>query len=206
MKRLKKIGLGILCSLALVTAAGCSAEDFNWSAGEPKSDTQSQVIKAEFEDIRLKFNTIKLGTEAQEFKGGTSLEAVKELYGEPKEHSQQKAGDVTLEVYKWEFKHIVVEVQFYENSAIVRSLSNFAFIREKTVDKAVYDSIENGWSFTKAKEVLGEPDVLSEAVSTGKVELQAVWTSNLKSDQTNPALELVFENDKIVRKNQIAIK
>lgn len=163
---------------------------------ETASSVKAQEFIAPHSDVRLKFNQIVLAKADQEFKGGSTLASLKELYGEPVEHSQTPAGDVTLEAYRWQFDQVQVSVQFYEDSAITRSISYFEFIKEPTVGLETFEKLQKEMTYAQVVDILGEADALSEAVSSDGEELQALWTSGLKTDQ-HAQIQLLFVNGKL---------
>ncbi|MFS6294969.1 DUF3862 domain-containing protein [Streptococcus agalactiae] len=58
----------------------------------------------------------------------------------------------------------------------------------------------------QVKELLGEPDDISQAVSSDKEELQAAWISGIQSSDSDPGINLTFENDKLTNKQQHGLK
>lgn len=156
-------------------------------------------------NLRLNFNKIKTGTKAQEFAGGSSLTELKQLYGDPTSTKQQKAGDVTLDVYTWEKEGVTISAQLFQDSTIAKSISNFTFAREKTKTSADYDKLIVGTtSYQDAVNQLGEPDALSHAVSSDKEDIQAIWATGLVSKDSNAQVQvqLFFENNKLSKKTQ----
>ncbi|MGT2771233.1 DUF3862 domain-containing protein [Streptococcus marimammalium] len=166
---------------------------------------QKQVEIAEHQDIRLKFNDVHIALLQDEFKGGTTIEELKTLFGDPTTIEQESAGQVTLDVYKWQFDNVEVTVKLYENSTVVRSISNFSFIRKATISKETYNDIADGTSYLEVKQVLGEPDVLSEVSSSDGREIQAIWISGLKSDGV-ATVEMFFNQDGLISKEQSGLK
>lgn len=195
MKRFFNLMIVTILSLGLIACSKTNQTD------ETTSSVESQQIVAKHSDIRLKFNEISLAKADQEFKGGTNLAKLKELFGEPVSHEQVPAGDVTLDVYRWQFEHVEVLVQLYQDSAIARSISNFYFIRDAKIDTKTFEQLKEGMTYTQAVDLLGEPDVLSQGVSSDKEELQALWVSGLKTDN-QAQLQLLFENNALKTKNQ----
>lgn len=198
MKRILMFSATLLLSLNLVACQ-------NAKETSKTSTIQPQQIVAKHSDIRLKFNQVVLAKADQEFKGGSNLATLKELFGEPKTHERVPAGDVTLDVYNWQFEQVSLTVQLYEDSAIVRSISNFYFIRDPKIDIKTFDKLTDNMTYTQAVDLLGEPDVLSHAISSDKEELQAIWVSGLKTDN-QAQVQLLFENNKLKTKNQHGLK
>lgn len=187
----------IIIASILFSLLGLSACSSKPKVTDIKSDTSAQVFKSKNEDIRLKFNTIHLANAASEFKGGTSLEELKNLYGEPKSQEDIPAGDVTVNSYSWEVNGVTINAQLFDNSAIGKAISNFSFIRKETITKKMYDSINKDSSYESVVALLGEPDDYSQSSSSEKEELRAIWGSGIKSKTKGATITLVFENGKL---------
>lgn len=198
MKKMMAVSASLLLAFSL---AACSPKK---ESTEPTQPVESRQITAKHSDTRLAFNKIVLAKADDEFKGGTNLATLKELFGEPKSHEEVPAGDVTLDSYHWQFDQVEIGVQLYEDSAIVRSISHFSFIRDNTISLADFENIKEGMTFTQAVDLLGEPDVFSQAVSSDKEQLQALWSSGLKTDN-HAQIDLLFENNKLVSFHQIGL-
>ncbi|MFC5631603.1 MULTISPECIES: DUF3862 domain-containing protein [Streptococcus] len=210
-KNLLFLGLGIF----FLCLSACSSKKDTEVKTVENVTLDTNVVKKDttpiHQDIRLKFNDIQLASAANEFKGGTNLEGLKNLFGEPMSHETVPAGSVSVDLYTWNFDQVSLRVHIYQDSSIVRSISNFQFNREETITKSDVDALkisqENipGDSFKAISDKLGQPDVMSQAVSSEKEEIQAVWTSGLKTD-SGATLILDFENNALVRVEQNGIK
>lgn len=199
MKKLLLFSASLLVSLSL---AACGQDK---AADDTASSVQSQQIVAKHSDVRLKFNKIVLAKADQEFKGGTNLAQLKELFGEPAKHETVPAGDVSLDVYSWQFDYVDLTVQLYQDNAVVRSISNFYFIRDPKIGTKDFEALTEGMTYTQVIDKLGEPDVMSQAVSSDKEDLQAIWVSGLKTDN-QAQIQVLFENNKLKTKNQTGLK
>ncbi|WP_341931548.1 DUF3862 domain-containing protein [Streptococcus pluranimalium] len=201
----KKLLLITTITLALISLSACSSNKNTKSQTNKEALTtlQSKTEPQQNPQVRLKFNDIKTATAANDFKGGTSLEQIKALYGEPKSHETKPAGDVTLDVYTWDIDGVIISAQLFEDSTIARAISNFAFDRKQTVTKKIYDEkLPNNLTFTEVTEIIGQPDVMSQAVSSDGEQLQALWSSNLKGKDNTRQIELIFKNGKLSEKSQ----
>lgn len=198
---MKKLLLFTVTLLATLSLAACGQKK---QTTETAPSAKAQEIVAKHSDVRFKFNQITLAKADQDFKGGTNLATLKELFGEPVSHEQAPAGDVTLDVYTWQFDYVSLQVQLYEDNAIVRSISNFSFIRDPKTTLKTFEKITEGMTYTQAVDLLGEPDVLSQAVSSDSEELQALWISGLKTD-SQAQIQLVFENNALKTKSQTGL-
>ncbi|MGQ9413308.1 DUF3862 domain-containing protein [Streptococcus pluranimalium] len=201
----KKLLLITTITLALISLSACSSnKNTKPQANKEALNTlQSKTEPQQDPQVRLKFNDIKTATAADDFKGGTPLEQLKALYGEPKSHETKPAGDVTLDVYTWDVDGVIISAQLFEDSTIARAISNFAFDRKQTVTKKIYDEkLPNDLTFTEVTEIIGQPDVMSQAVSSDGEQLQALWSSNLKGKDNTRQIELIFKNGKLSEKSQ----
>ncbi|MGV3006410.1 DUF3862 domain-containing protein [Streptococcus pluranimalium] len=195
----------ITFTLALISLSACSSnKNTKPQANKEALNTlQAKTEPQQNPQVRLKFNDIKTATAANDFKGGTPLEQIKALYGEPKSHETKPAGDVTLDVYTWDVDGVIISAQLFEDSTIARAISNFAFDRKQTVTKKIYDEkLPNDLTFTEVTEIIGQPDVMSQAVSSDGEQLQALWSSNLKGNDNTRQIELIFKNGKLSEKSQ----
>ncbi|MCU9533329.1 DUF3862 domain-containing protein [Streptococcus sp. CSL10205-OR2] len=206
---MKKILLFLAVMLSAFFLISCSSnsekKETEITTEEESALNQKPSEIAEHQDIRLKFNDVHIALLQDEFKGGTTIEELKTLFGEPTAVEQEPAGEVSLDVYKWQFDNVEVTVKLYENSTVVRSISNFSFIRKASISKETYNEIAEGTSYLEVKQVFGEPDVLSEVSSSDGRDIQAIWISGLKSDGV-ATVEMFFNQDGLVSKEQSGLK
>lgn len=191
-----------LLGLSVMTLVACGKDDK--SADTVNNDTALvQQIKAPQEDKRLIFNQIKLGRIATDFKGGSTIEEVKAMLGEPLSSEKVEAGkDIFLDSLNWQFDGVSITARFFENGAISKSISNFAFIRDAKISLTDFEAIPEEEAYQKLFDQFGQPDVMSESVSSDSEQVQAIWTSNLYRDKTDAFMELTFENKVLVKKVQ----
>ncbi|MBJ8325615.1 DUF3862 domain-containing protein [Streptococcus pacificus] len=206
---MKKIllSLGVILSafFLISCSSGNKTKEEAKTTEEESALTQKAAEIAEHQDIRFKFNDVHIALAQDEFKGGTTFEELKTLFGEPTSIEQEPAGEVSLDVYKWQFDNVEVTIKLFENSTVVRSISNFSFIRKATISKEAYNDITNGTSYLEVKQVFGEPDVLSEVSSSEGRDIQAIWISGLKSDGV-ATVEMFFNQDGLTSKEQSGLK
>lgn len=202
MKR-KRISIITGLCLTILTLGACSSQSQSNKTETTTSTTQLQTAK--HQDVRFNVDKIKVGSKDENFKGGSSLAELKSLFGEPAKQFDTPAGDVTLKGYTWTFDNVSVTAQLLEDSTIVRTINNFQFVRDAKITQKQYNKLENGISFTQVKDILGVPDTLSEAISSDKAELQASWTSGIKSSTSNPNITLTFENGQLTSKTQVGL-
>ena len=66
---------------------------------------------------------------SQEFQR-LNLDSLKAGFGEPSSTSQEQAGDAKLDVYNWQYDNVVVTAKLFNNSTVVKSISNFSYVRD----------------------------------------------------------------------------
>ncbi|MGT2932787.1 DUF3862 domain-containing protein [Streptococcus catagoni] len=204
MKFKKCIQLITIASLCLLITA-CAGKTDKKTKSKNLDDSSLSLHKtaeAEHQDKRFAFEKIKVAKVEQEFKGGTSLEELKELFGQPTSHEQKPAGNVKLDNYTWHFDHVVIKANLFENSTIVKSISNFAFSRKMKISLKDYNKLEKGMSYNQVVKILTEPDDYTEASSSDNVQLQAIWISGIKTRVQGANINLIFKNDKLVELSQ----
>lgn len=204
MKGLRKVlqagAAGICCFLLL----GYQAKESHPKTAKPSE--QTSLMKTENVDFRLNFNKIKVSEDRTAFTGGTNLEELKKLLGEPVKHEKKPAGEVTLDSYTWERDGAAIVVHLYQNSTVARSITNFSFKRKAKISQSDFQKLQTRTSYKQVIEQLGEPDVLSQSVSSDKSEIQAVWTSDLQTESESADITLYFENDLLKNKFQNGLK
>ncbi|MBM7637108.1 DUF3862 domain-containing protein [Streptococcus saliviloxodontae] len=199
-KKLYYVTALVLASLSL---AACSNTNNQTKTTTTSSSTNQ--IQAKNQDVRLSFNKVTTGTAANNFQGGSTLEQLVALFGQPTTHEQRQAGDATVEAYTWQIDAVSIEAQLYNNSTIAKSISNFSFIRDAKTSLADYQKLKVGQTtYSQAVQLLGEPDVMSHAVSSDAEQGQAIWTSGLKGE-SGTQIQLTFTNSVLATENQVGL-
>ncbi|MCS4487471.1 DUF3862 domain-containing protein [Streptococcus sciuri] len=203
---MKKLGRLILVCVFSAGLVACTPQ----KQSQTNSSTVTKVsnVPVKHQDVRLAFNNITLGTVDSNFTGGTNLEQLKAMFGDPAQTFQTPAGDVTLDGYTWQFDSVTVTVYLLHDSAISRSISNFNFIRYNTITPDKIAKITDNMTFQQAIDLLGQPDTYSESSSSEHVKLQAIWISGIKGtdNKTTPQITLDFINNQLTHKSIVGIK
>ncbi|MGT2934701.1 DUF3862 domain-containing protein [Streptococcus castoreus] len=190
----------------MITALTACSPHKDKKVSQTNKTTMTETKKAEHQDVRANFEKIKLATAASEFKGGTNLEELTTLFGQPSQHTKKTAGNVILDSYTWKFDQVTVSVSLYENNSIVKTISNFAFLRDLNLSQKDYQKLQKGMSYEDVKKLLTEPDNYSQASSSNGQTLQAIWISGLKTETDNANISLVFENNQLTEMSQVGLE
>ncbi|WNZ96613.1 DUF3862 domain-containing protein [Streptococcus iniae] len=201
---MKKNTIITLLVLPLLTMMLIACSKHNAKDSTKKEEKKATMIAAN-QDKRVAFEKISIASRHENFKNGTSLEELKTLYGEPNKHDTKPAGDVTLDSYTWTFDQVTITASLYENSTIIKSIQNFIFNRDLKLGLKEYNKIKEGMTYNQVTKILTEPDDYTQAISTDKEQLQAVWISGLKTDSQGANISLIFEDGKLTKKSQNAL-
>ena len=200
---MKKMLTVTMLGLTLVSLAACSSST---SKKETKGSVDPQaerILTVDHADVRQNFDNITMASVDKEFAGGTNLETLKSYFGEPQSTSQEKAGDATLDVYNWQFDSVVVNAKLYNDSTVVKSISNFSYVRDPKISLKDFDALKNGTNYDEVVKKFGVPDVYSIAVSSDSTMTQALWSSNVVTTAGNSgSITLNFENGNLSSKTQ----
>ncbi|MFC3931775.1 DUF3862 domain-containing protein [Streptococcus dentapri] len=206
--RSKKLLIGLVCLLSAVILAACNKSSDDKTSTSSSLPLSSSTLQSSdnHDSVRKNFDKVTVGKSSNDFAGGTSIAQLKKLFGEPKEHTQEKpsSGDIVLDVYTWTFDTITVEVKLYNDSTLVRSIRGYTYNRDASFTADDYADLKKGMTYSDIIAKYGAPDNLSEAASSDKTELQAVWSSNLKlaKGQEQGQMILNFTNNKLSDKDQ----
>lgn len=198
----KLLSLTVL-GLSLFTLAACGKSSSKTESKGSLDNEASKILTVKHGNVRQNFDKITMANASQEFSGGSNLDSLKGWFGEPSSTSQEQAGDAKLDVYNWQYDNVVVTAKLFNNSTVVKSISNFSYVRDPKITLKMYDDLKNGTSYDDAVKTLGTPDVYSIAVSSDATMTQALWSSNLvaKKGETG-SLTLNFKNGALESKSQ----
>ena len=198
----KFLSLTVL-GVSLVSVAACGNSSSKTETKGSLDNEASKIITVKHGNVRQNFDKIIMANASQEFSGGSNLDSLKGLFGEPTSTSQEQAGDATLDVYNWQYDNVVVTAKLFNNSTVVKSISTFSYVRDSKITLKMYEDLKNGTSYDNVVKTLGVPDVYSIAVSSDATMTQALWSSNLvtKKGKTG-SLTLNFKNGTLENKSQ----
>lgn len=198
----KLLSLTVL-GLSLFSLAACGNSSSKTETKGSLDNEVSKILTVKDGNVRQNFDKITMANASQEFSGGSNLDSLKGLFGEPTSTSQEQAGDATLDVYNWQYDNVVVTAKLFNNSTVVKSISTFSYVRDSKITLKMYEDLKNGTSYDNVVKTLGVPDVYSIAVSSDATMTQALWSSNLvtKKGKTG-SLTLNFKNGALENKSQ----
>lgn len=203
-KALSVVGVGLLA----VSMAGCSSNSSeSKSSGNETKTTQPKKKKTEQKNtFRKNYDKIKVGDVAQQGNGGTSIDEVTTLLGQPTSTSTTKVSGFKVKSYNWTKSDTSILVQFAHKKAITKTISGFKWDRtSKKLDLKAFNKVKDDSSYESLVKSFGEPDGLNENVIMGQINVTAVYMTGIKGKEGANAT-FVFDNNKLTSKAQTDLK
>ena len=203
-KALSVVGVGLLA----VSMAGCSSNPSeSKSSGNETKTTQPKKKKTEQKNtFRKNYDKIKVGDVAQQGNGGTSIDEVTALLGQPTSTSTTKVSGFKVKSYNWTKSDTSILVQFAHKRAITKTISGFKWDRtSKKLDLKAFNKVKDDSSYESLVKSFGEPDGLNENVIMGQTNVTAVYMTGIKGKEGANAT-FVFDNNKLTSKAQTDLK
>lgn len=203
-KTLSVVGVGLLA----VSMAGCSSNSSeSKSSGNETKTTQPKKKKTEQKNtFRKNYDKIKVGDVAQQGNGGTSIDEVTALLGQPTSTSTTKVSGFKVKSYNWTKSDTSILVQFAHKRAITKTISGFKWDRtSKKLDLKAFNKVKDDSSYESLVKSFGEPDGLNENVIMGQTNVTAVYMTGIKGKEGANAT-FVFDNNKLTSKAQTDLK
>lgn len=203
-KALSVVGVGLLA----VSMAGCSSNSSeSKSSGNETKTTQQKKKKTEQKNtFRKNYDKIKVGDVAQQGNGGTSIDEVTALLGQPTSTSTTKVSGFKVKSYNWTKSDTSILVQFAHKRAITKTISGFKWDRtSKKLDLKAFNKVKDDSSYESLVKSFGEPDGLNENVIMGQTNVTAVYMTGIKGKEGANAT-FVFDNNKLTSKAQTDLK
>lgn len=203
-KALSVVGVGLLA----VSMAGCSSNSSeSKSSGNETKTTHPKKKKTEQKNtFRKNYDKIKVGDVAQQGNGGTSIDEVTPLLGQPTSTSTTKVSGFKVKSYNWTKSDTSILVQFAHKRAITKTISGFKWDRtSKKLDLKAFNKVKDDSSYESLVKSFGEPDGLNENVIMGQTNVTAVYMTGIKGKEGANAT-FVFDNNKLTSKAQTDLK
>lgn len=203
-KALSVVGVGLLAA----SMVGCSSNSSeSKSSGNETKTTQPKKKKTEQKNtFRKNYDKIKVGDVAQQGNGGTSIDEVTALLGQPTSTSTTKVSGFKVKSYNWTKSDTSILVQFSHKRAITKTISGFKWDRtSKKLDLNAFNKVKDDSSYESLVKSFGEPDGLNENVIMGQTNVTAVYMTGIKGKEGANAT-FVFDNNKLTSKAQTDLK
>lgn len=205
---MKKVSLLGLTLLSVVSLAACTQKSNtsqtptveSISASEPiTSSSQELVVNTE---LRQKFDGLMVGDSSNSGEGGTSLDEVKSVLGEPKATSTTEINGVNAEKLTWMDGDVTISLSFIEGKVVNKAITGFLFKRDSNIGLTNFNELAIGTSYADVVAVWGEPDIYTESKLLGSKSVGATWFSNIKGSDPAANAFLIFTDDRVAQKEQ----
>ena len=203
-KALSVVGVGLLAASMVGCSSYSSESKTNSTGAKP---TQQKKKKTEQKTaFREKYDKIKVGDVAQQGNGGTSIDEVTALLGQPNSTSTAKVSGFKVKSYNWTKSGTDILVQFAHKKAITKTISGFKWSRtSKKLDLKAFNKVKDDSTYDALVKSFGEPDGLNESVVMGQTNVTAVYMTGIKGKDGATAT-FVFDNNKLTSKAQTDLK
>lgn len=124
------------------TLAACGKSSSKTETKGSLDNEASKILTVKHGNVRQNFDKITMANASQEFSGGSNLDSLKGWFGEPSSTSQEQAGDAKLDVYNWQYDNVVVTAKLFNNSTVVKSISNFSYVRDPKITLKMYENLK----------------------------------------------------------------
>lgn len=191
-----------------------SSEKTSTSGSSEKTASSSSTAKEEKNDSTLleNFNSIKVGDILSSGDGGSTLEEVKAIFGEPGSQSETSIEGVTSKMMTWtgveggDFMATLV-VSFSNDKAVSKAVTGLKVASKDKVTLDQFNAIATDGSFTEdaAKEQFGEPDGISSMVVNGANQDILTWSTNVNGD-LGANFNVTFDNGTATAKANFGMK
>lgn len=143
-------------------------------------------------------------------KDGLSLDILTKLFGKPATSSVSKVDDKQTNMETWNNiaggnKNSKLVIQFYNDHAIEKTISDLKVNRTSKISLIDYAKIDNDQSIDQVIQVLGKPNYYSETNLNGTTTITYKYTTGLKGDD-GASCTVNLINGKVSGKSQTGLK
>ncbi|MEY8371372.1 DUF3862 domain-containing protein [Aerococcaceae bacterium 50-4] len=182
-------------------------EDVEIEIGGTGKPVKTPLQIEEFMNIYEFLMIIEPGTRDSQ---SISIKDLKETFGEPTEFSKN-VQENTIN-YIWESpvkgeENSVLNVRFSDGQAVTKSVIGLDSRGTTIINKDTYNgvSIENDFTFSRAKRLLKQPDGITEFIENGDLMQIVSWISR-KGNEEGANVTIVFKNGVAIHKSSSGLE
>lgn len=177
-----------------------------------KKEATSSNKKETNTELKDNFNKIALGDILNNGDGGSSLEEVKGIFGEPDSTSETNLEGQTAKMMTWgspkggDIMSSVV-VSFSNDKVVSKAVTGLKVKKHDKVTLEQFNAVATDGSFSEdqAKQEFGEPDGISDTLVNGAKQSMLSWTKNVNGDP-GANFNITFDNGAATSKSNISMK
>ncbi|BDR56467.1 DUF3862 domain-containing protein [Xylocopilactobacillus apis] len=182
------------------------------------SKVKSSITKGKFlkkEPTKSQFNKIKVADTSEKNSKGSTLSEAEKLLGKPTNLTTNTIKGTTSSYANWTYirkqtsDSISLSISFTNQRAVSKAIVGFKVDRPKKISLSDFNNIKNGTTYDEVIKEFGEPNGLTESISSKKTFKTAIFSSNLNtnpSDSKTANVTFVFTANKLTAKNQTGLK
>ncbi|MEG0679917.1 MAG: DUF3862 domain-containing protein [Carnobacterium sp.] len=217
----KKVWFWILALIVIAIIGGALGggsdnKDTSKNADTEKvdADKKDSATSSKTSDPTLKdnFDKISLGDILSNGDGGTSLEDVKGIFGEPDSTSETNLEGQTAKMMTWGGPKggglmSSVVVSFSNDKAVSKAVTGLKVSKHDKVTLEQFNAVTTDGSFSEdqATQEFGEPDGISDTLVNGAKQSMLSWTQNVNGD-IGANFNITFDNGVATSKSNTSMK
>lgn len=211
----KKVWFWILIIIVVIGIGGALGGDSDKKEASNNENKKTETTSQKNEtDSKLKdnFDKIALGDILNSGEGGSTLEEVKGIFGEPDSSSETNIEGQTAKMMTWgdpkggDLMSSIV-VSFSNDKAVSKAVTGLKVAKHDKVTLEQFNSVTTDGSFSEdqAKQKFGEPDGISDTLVNGAKQSMLTWTKNVNGDM-GANFNITFDNGVATSKSNISMK
>lgn len=207
MKKKYLVAATGLALLGLSMSACSSNNGSKDNSAKTSQQKKKDEVISQNKELRNKFDQIKVGNFLSGGEGGSTIEEVKQMLGDPTSTTTTSSNGVKVKQLTWTKGAVTVAIQTLKSDKVVsKEITGFKWgKRDEKLTLGDFNNIADGSTYQSLVDKYGEPDGLHEANVAGTKITNAVWLTGIKGDDGANAT-LSFENDKLTSKTQTKLK
>lgn len=206
---MKRKSFIVISALALFSVATLSDLAI---IGQNQNQNQNQIVYAakkkkvsKKQKVRNNFDKIMVGDMANMGEGGSTIDDLKKMFGEPNSTSTSQIDGVNSQDLTWNKSGITITIQFIENKAVARSITGFQYLRKDVIGLKEYNTLADGTSYDQVVSQFKQPDSITETIIMGSKTTMATWVTGVKGS-FGSNMVLTFTDNSLSGKAQSNLK
>lgn len=208
----KKIWFWILAVVALAIIGGALGGGSDSSTPTASKDGNTSASTAEQTSLKDNFDKVVIGDIFNGGEGGSSLEEVKAVFGEPDSTSETNIEGQTAKMMTWgglkggDIMSSIV-VSFSNDKAVSKAVTGLKVDKHDKATLEQFNAVATDGTFSEdqARQQFGEPDGISDSLVNGQKQSLLTWSKNVAGD-AGANFNITFDGGTATSKAQLNMK
>lgn len=217
----KRVWFWILAVVVILIAIGSlGGNDDKTTATKPSKDTTTTESKKSTEEskeiknsaLKENYDKVTIGDILSGGEGGSSLEEVKAIFGEPNSTSETNIEGQSAKMMTWSGLKggsvlSSVVISFSNDKAVSKAVSGLKVAKHDKATLEQFNAVTTDGTYTEeqAQQTFGDPDGISETLVNGQKQAMLSWTNNVNGD-IGANFNITFDDGKANNKAQMNMK